>query len=132
MSVDYGTQDGTATTADSDYDQTSGTLTFDPGQTTKSVVVKANGDVKVELAETFELHLSNPGGATIADGTGVGTIPNDDRSYPRPGGHAAVRTAGGGVRRVHRTRSGSRAVADAAGLVRTARPGVPQPHRRYA
>ena len=37
-----------------------------------------NGDVVDELDETFGITLSNPGNATIADGSGMGTITDDD------------------------------------------------------
>ena len=83
VSVGYATADGTAT-AGSDYVAASGTVSFDPGQTSKSVVVKATGDTQVENNETFTLNLSGPTGATIADGSGLGSIQNDDSKYPRP------------------------------------------------
>jgi len=44
-----------------------------------------NGDVANEPDETFTVNLSNPTGATIADGQGLGTIGNDDG-----GGQAVV------------------------------------------
>ena len=37
-----------------------------------------NGDTTVEPDETFLVNLTNPAGATIADGQGVATITNDD------------------------------------------------------
>jgi hypothetical protein len=40
-------------------------LTFDPGETSKTVTVQVNGDTKVEPDETFTVVLSNPSGATI-------------------------------------------------------------------
>src|SRR5439155_1028428 len=78
VTVDYSTNDGTATIADSDYAAASGTLTFDPGQTAKTVDVTVNGDTTHESDETFTLDLSNAGNAGIADGSGLGTITNDD------------------------------------------------------
>jgi tetratricopeptide (TPR) repeat protein len=53
-------------------------LTFAAGETSKPVTVLVNGDLTVEPNETFTVNLSGPSGATIADGTGVGTIVNDD------------------------------------------------------
>jgi hypothetical protein len=77
--VDYATADDTATTADGDYDQTSGTLTFDPGDTGKPVTVHVNGDTTFEPNEQFFVNLSNISAtATISDAQGVGTIQNDD------------------------------------------------------
>lgn len=80
FTVDYATANGTAT-AGSDYVAVSGTLTFDVGETTKTVTVQVSGDTVVETNESFFLNLSNPtNGASIADGQGVGTITNDDFS----------------------------------------------------
>jgi len=76
-SVNYATANGTATAA-SDYTATSGTLTFAPGETTKTITVLVNGDKLKEPNETFVVNLSNAVGATITDGTGIGTILNDD------------------------------------------------------
>jgi large repetitive protein len=75
--VDWTTANNTATQP-SDYTAGSGTLTFVPGDSTESIVVTVNGDVVDELAETFGITLSNPGNATISDGSGVGTITDDD------------------------------------------------------
>ena len=75
--VDYATADGTAT-APSDYLAKSGTLTFQPGQTSKVITVSVKGDTEVEDDETFFVNLSNPMHGTIADGQGLGTILNDD------------------------------------------------------
>jgi chitinase len=79
VSVKYATADGTATAADHDYVRASGTLTFAPGETTKTITVLVNGDTKVEPNETFSVNLSGARNATIADAQGVGTILNDDR-----------------------------------------------------
>ena len=55
------------------------TLTFMPGETSKTFDVTVNGDTTLEANETFTVNLSNAtGGATIADGQGQGTITNDD------------------------------------------------------
>ncbi|NBT41841.1 MAG: hypothetical protein EBT20_15470, partial [Alphaproteobacteria bacterium] len=68
----------TATTADSDYTATSGTLTFNPGDTTKTFNVTITNDAKNEASETYTVTISNPTNATISDATGTGTITNDD------------------------------------------------------
>ncbi|MGZ4150022.1 MAG: Calx-beta domain-containing protein, partial [Actinomycetota bacterium] len=78
VTIDWTTADGTATTADADYVAGSGTLTFNPGQTSKNVSVTINGDTTHENDETFTVGLSNPSGATISDASGTGTITNDD------------------------------------------------------
>ena len=79
--VTVNTANGTATTADSDYQPiVNQTFTIPAGQTTAtaSVVVNINGDTNVEGNETFNVNLSNALNAAIADGQGVGTINNDD------------------------------------------------------
>jgi hypothetical protein len=77
VTVNYATSDVTAT-ANSDYLPASGQLLFPQGVTSKPVIVTVNGDQLPEVNETFKLLLSNPVGATIADGEGIGTIIDDD------------------------------------------------------
>jgi len=77
VNVDFATANGTAL-AGSDYQSTSGTLTFSPGQTTKPISVNINGDISFESNEDFMVILSNPVNAVIKDGQGLGTISNDD------------------------------------------------------
>jgi hypothetical protein len=76
VTVSYATANGTATATD--YTTTSGTLTFSPGTVTQNVIVPVTGDTLNEANETFTVTLSNPVGATIADGQATGTITNDD------------------------------------------------------
>jgi uncharacterized repeat protein (TIGR01451 family) len=79
--VVYKTANGTAV-AGSDYIGIAGlTATFVPGQTQKAVGVTIKGDTTIEPDERFFLNLSAPTGATIADGSGTGTISNDDSSF---------------------------------------------------
>jgi hypothetical protein len=76
--VDYQTVAGTAT-AGVDYLPMSGQLAWFPGDDgNDEVLVPVLGDTDVELHETFSLILSNPANATILDGTGEGTILDDD------------------------------------------------------
>ena len=82
-SVDFMTQDGTATLADNDYQFNSGTLKFASDQTTQTITVIVNGDNTVEPDETFTVHLSNAINATISIADGTGTIMNDDAA-PTP------------------------------------------------
>ena len=77
VTVDYATANGTAT-APADYTATNGTLTFTPGQTTKTVSVTVNGDQFDEANETYFLNLSNAVNATFTDAQGLGTITDDD------------------------------------------------------
>ncbi len=75
VSVAYATRNGTAI-AGADYTATSGTLTFALDEQTKTVNVTVLDDAHPDDGETLELVLSNATGATIADGTGTGTIEN--------------------------------------------------------
>ncbi len=79
VSVDYATADGTAT-AGEDYTATSGTLTFAPGETAKTVTVAILDDAIDEGKETFVLRLSNPKGAYLRGihREAKGVVRNDD------------------------------------------------------
>lgn len=77
ITVNYASADGTASSAD-DYQAVSGSLTFAPGELSKFVAVAVNSDTEIEPDETFTVNLSEATGATIANGTGTGTIRNDD------------------------------------------------------
>jgi hypothetical protein len=77
VTVNYATANGTAT-AGSDYQATSGTVTFNPGQITNTLSVTINGDQTFEPDETFFVNLSGATNATISKSQGRGTILNDD------------------------------------------------------
>jgi len=78
ITVDYVTVNGTALAGD-DYAATSGTLTFPPGVTSRTVLVKVTDDLLLESNETFGLYLSNPtAGTIIADADGLATIQDDE------------------------------------------------------
>ena len=63
-SIDYNTSDVTATER-GDYITALGTLSFAPGETSKSFIVLINDDSYVEGNETFSVNLSNPSGAIL-------------------------------------------------------------------
>ena len=92
VTVNYATANGTAA-AGSDYATSSGTLTFDPGETTKTIPVAITDDDDGELAERLTLNLGNALNGAISDGSGVVTIgasdqdPVDDTAHPRADGH---------------------------------------------
>ena len=78
--IDYATSDGTAT-AGLDYRATSGTLTFRPGETTKTISVPVFDDSHDEDTERLTLTLSNPRPASrvrLDDATAEGVIANAD------------------------------------------------------
>jgi Calx-beta domain-containing protein len=77
-SVRYSTANGTAT-AGSDYvAKTNQLVTFPAGTTSKNVTIAVKGDTTAEPNEAFSVKLSSPIRMKIGDGTGVGTIQNDD------------------------------------------------------
>ncbi|WP_424140185.1 Calx-beta domain-containing protein [Roseomonas chloroacetimidivorans] len=80
VTVTWGTQHQ-STNAD-DLPLAGGSLTFEPGQTTRTIAVATTEDTVVEEADRFRVLLSEPVGATLANATGVGTISNDDQAQP--------------------------------------------------
>jgi hypothetical protein len=81
VTVAYTTGNGTAT-AGSDYVSASGTLSFLPGETMKSIPLSIVGDLAYEGDESFTLSLSNATQAIIEDAQGVITI--QDNEIPPP------------------------------------------------
>jgi subtilisin family serine protease len=80
ITVSFATGGGTAT-AGTDYLAQSGSVTFSPGETLKTIPVGVIGDTLVEPNETFTMILSNVvSSVPVSFGTSsaVGTIVNDD------------------------------------------------------
>jgi len=77
VSVDYATANGTAK-AGSDYTATTGNLTLNPGEKSKTITVPVSGDVEEESDETFLVSLSKANNAIILDGEATGTIWDND------------------------------------------------------
>ena len=117
VTVDYSTFDGTAT-AGSDYRATGGTLTFEPGDTRKTVTVPVLDDSDVEGNETFKVRLSDARNATLGDQEATGTIRDDDTDEVRPSGRpelviydvAVAENAGSAVFRVSLSEESDQAV----------------------
>src|SRR4029077_656604 len=81
VTVNYATQNNSAQ-AGSDYTAQSGTLTFNAGETAKTITVPVNADCNAEPNELFTVNLSSPVNATINDTQAFGTIvSDDDRSF---------------------------------------------------
>jgi subtilisin family serine protease len=79
VTVRFATANGTAVAGRTgDYTSTSGTLTFNPGETSKVVSVAVRSDSVTEADERFFVDLSRASGATISVARGTGTILNDD------------------------------------------------------
>jgi len=75
--VNYATANDSAT-AGSDYVANTGTVTFNPNETSKPITVLVNGDTTVEPNEVFRVNLSGATNATITNNQGIGIILNDD------------------------------------------------------
>jgi CSLREA domain-containing protein len=84
MTVDYATTDGQAKSR-SDYNSVFGTLRFDVGDTTKTIMVPITQDAFNEGPESFTITLSNPTGAgvnLVVPSTATVTI--NDSASPTP------------------------------------------------
>ena len=84
VSVNFATANGSAIAGGGtpfDYTARVGTITFLPGQTSRTASVNVRGDLYTEASDTFFVNLSSPtAGATLSDAQGLGTILNDDGS----------------------------------------------------
>jgi sugar lactone lactonase YvrE len=81
-SINFATSDGTAT-AGVDYTAVSGTLTFAPGQLSRTIPIPIIDDQIFEgPAETFNLTLSNPTGASLETPPSAQITINDTEQKP--------------------------------------------------
>ena len=81
ITVDYTTEDGfgdAGADAGSDYEATSGTLTFNPGVESMPINVTIYGDETAEPDERFVIRISNGDPSPISTNTVYGDILNDD------------------------------------------------------
>jgi large repetitive protein len=79
VTMSFRTIDGRAKAGQGDYVARTGTLTFAPGETSKTVTIEVKGDSKREADETFYLDLSGlSSNGTFTKSRGTGTILNDD------------------------------------------------------
>ncbi|MEM7034477.1 MAG: Calx-beta domain-containing protein [Chloroflexota bacterium] len=80
INVDYATADSGSATAGTDYTATSGTLTFNTGETSQTINVPIIGDTSNEGNETFVVNLTNltVSAVVFADNQATGTITDDD------------------------------------------------------
>ena len=65
----FRTVDGIATTSDNDYVAKTGTLTFAPSETSKTIMIEVKGDSKKEANETFYLDLFGNTDASVSPKT---------------------------------------------------------------
>ncbi len=90
ITVPY-TSAGVSATSGVDFTAKSGTLSFAPGATSKTISIVTRTDLSVEANETFSVGLgAATGGAVVADAVGAGTMLDDD-------GGAGLRLAIGDV-----------------------------------
>jgi hypothetical protein len=75
--ANWATVDGAAA-APGDFVASSGVVTIPAGATYQTVVVPVTNDVVAEVQETFNVVLSTPVNAVIGDGSGQGTIIDQD------------------------------------------------------
>jgi hypothetical protein len=78
--MSYRTADCNAKTSDNDYVAKTGTLTFNPGETSKTITIEVKGDGRKEANETFYLDLFglSADASVFTKNRGIGTILNDD------------------------------------------------------
>ena len=79
VTVNYTTADGSAS-AGSDYTAGTGTVTFNPGVTSRTITLLVSGDIVDEIDETLAVRLTGASGAAISRDEAVGTIVDDDQS----------------------------------------------------
>ncbi|MEZ5300267.1 MAG: Calx-beta domain-containing protein [Verrucomicrobiales bacterium] len=77
ISVDYATADGTASEG-ADYAAASGTVTIPAGDTSAPVAVSLVDDASDEFDEDFQIVLSSPSNASLADAEATLVIADDD------------------------------------------------------
>ena len=82
----------------------SGTVTFGPNETSKTITISVSGDTVAEVEENFTVELQSPSPATtqIVGATASGTIQNDDAatvvvSLPAAKDNTLYETADGGL-----------------------------------
>ena len=89
VTVGFSTGDGTAT-AGSDYVARTGSLSFAPGEKSKTISVTVLDDAAAEATETFSVTLGDPVNATITKSRGVASIEASDQvATPNPGTNPA-------------------------------------------
>jgi hypothetical protein len=77
-SVRFHTEEGTAKVPEDFIPIADGRLEFGPGVVNRRITVRVKGDGRRAPDERFFVQLTNPSGATLLDGRGIGIIRNDD------------------------------------------------------
>jgi len=75
VTVNFATEADTA--KDGDFSPRAGTVTFQPGETSRTIQIPITNDGSYEGSERFNVILSAPSGAALAKATGTATILDD-------------------------------------------------------
>ncbi len=78
VSVTWTTYDSSASSVQKDYKDSTGTLTFAPGETSKTIAIRVLGDSLYERTERFWTTLASATGATLGRDSALGTITDND------------------------------------------------------
>ncbi|WP_374808118.1 DUF4114 domain-containing protein, partial [Microcystis sp. BLCC-F209] len=92
VTAQFTTKDGTAQ-AGTDYESSTGILTFAPGEVEKNITVAVKGDTISEPTETFTVNLTGVTNAILIQGEGIGTILDNDNSPNPPDNNPPVTDA---------------------------------------
>ncbi|OPF18912.1 hypothetical protein B1L04_05655 [Microcystis aeruginosa KW] len=92
VTAQFTTTDGTAQ-AGTDYESSTGILTFAPGEVEKNIAVAVKGDTISEPTETFTVNLTGVTNAILIQGEGIGTIIDNDNSPNPPDNNPPVTDA---------------------------------------
>ena len=92
VTAQFTTKDGTAQ-AGTDYESSTGILTFAPGEVEKKIAVAVKGDIISEPTETFTVNLTGVTNAILIQGEGIGTILDNDNSPNPPDNNPPVTDA---------------------------------------
>ncbi|MFM7278703.1 MAG: DUF4114 domain-containing protein, partial [Microcystis aeruginosa] len=92
VTAQFTTKDGTAQVG-TDYESSTGILTFAPGEVEKNITVAVKGDTISEPTETFTVNLTGVTNAILIQGEGIGTIIDNDNSPNPPDNNPPVTDA---------------------------------------
>jgi hypothetical protein len=89
ITASYTVDSGAASPGVDFHGALSGTVTFAPGETSKTLTFTVSGDTAVEANEAFTVNVTSATNTVIEDGQGLGTILNDEGP---PGAAASIAT----------------------------------------
>ncbi|MDB9426649.1 putative Ig domain-containing protein [Microcystis aeruginosa CS-564/01] len=92
VTAQFTTKDGTAQVG-TDYESSTGILTFAPGEVEKKITVDVKGDTISEPTEIFTVNLTGVTNAILIQSEGIGTILDNDNSVNPPDNNPPVTDA---------------------------------------